>query len=209
MRAIEAALTLVNGLLAEEETLTQELLSALPETHTPAAHQNEPPQHKKPPEERAPRSKEEERLHGIEESLTPLVSSAEQSRRLLTHFETQLPELRRHLATSNGWFETFFVPKRHPKRSIMAYATALEQEQTQGRPIPEELAQSLHPEVIRLLRRGISPLAMPRNLREEVYDITQLGPYVRYRWREANHISTISLGVLDDYPPFPFIPDGF
>ena len=50
---------------------------------------------------------------------------------------------------------------------------------------------------------------MPKSLREEIYDITHLGPYVRYRWREAKHISTISLGLLDDDPPYPFIPDGF
>ncbi|GHO82500.1 hypothetical protein [Dictyobacter formicarum] len=120
-----------------------------------------------------------------------------------------MPELRRHLAASNGWFEVFFVPKRQTKRSIIAYATALEQEHTQGKPIPAELSQNLHPEVVRLLRRGISPLDMPRHLRDEIYDITQLGPYVRYRWREQKHLSTISLGLLDDYPPFPFVPSGF
>jgi hypothetical protein len=37
----------------------------------------------------------------------------------------------------------------------------------------------------------------------------ELGPYVRYRWREGKHLYTISLGLLDDYPPLPFTPAGF
>jgi len=50
---------------------------------------------------------------------------------------------------------------------------------------------------------------MPSALRDEIYDITELGPYVRYRWSEDKHLYTISLGLLDDDPPLPFTPATF
>jgi hypothetical protein len=72
-----------------------------------------------------------------------------------------------------------------------------------------EAPQALHLEVAHLLREGIPPKDLPPELRDQIYDITQLGPYVRYRWREDKHLSTISLGFLDDDPPRPFSPAGF
>lgn len=204
LRAIEAALELVNGLLEEEETLTQEFLAALQAKQPPPPHPTEGPV-----QIRTVLTKEEERLQGIDEPLAEIVTSAKQSRQLLTHFESRLPELRRHLSLYNGWFEVFYVPKRHYKDTLIAYAKALEQEQQQQIPIPARIAQALHPEVVKHLRLGIHPKDMPKDLREEIYDITQEGPYVRYRWREQGHMYTISLGLLDDYPPYPFVPSGF
>lgn len=207
LRAIEAALELVNGLLQEEETLTQEFLSVL------QVQQPLPPSQTPTPEEPAPYrmvlTKEEERLQGIDEPLTEVITSAKQSRQLLTHFETRLPELRRHLSLANGWFEVFFVPKRRYKDTLLAYAEALEQERQRKIPLPDRIAQALHPEVARHLRLGIQPKDMPKDLRDEIYETIQEGPYVRYRWREHGHLCTISLGLLDDYPPYPFVPSGF
>jgi hypothetical protein len=60
-------------------------------------------------------------------------------------------------------------------------------------------APSLHPEVAQLLRSGIYPKDVPKELKDHIYDIIELGPYVRYRWRESKHMYTISLGLLDDY----------
>lgn len=209
LRAIEAVLELATGLLAEEDTLSQAFLSALQaDQRTDPIGSKKPIHHPEAPEP-PPLTKAEARLQGIKEPLMPLLSSAEHSRHMLTQFETRLPELRRHLSLSNGWFEVFFVPKKHVKPTLRAYAQALEQKHTLGKPLPEEIAQALHPEVARLLRQAILPQDMPRNLRDEIYDITPLGPYVRYRWREDGHLSTISLGLLDDYPPYPFVPHGF
>jgi hypothetical protein len=196
LQAIEAALDLVNGLLLTEETLTQEFLTAL------QTHEETPPI-------RTPLTREEERLQGIGEPLTLIIPSAKQSRQLLTHFEKRLPDLRRHLSLYSGWFEVFYVPKRHYKPTLIAYAESLEQEQKQKIPIPEAVTQALHPEVVGYLRLGIMPKDMPKALSDEIYDIIEEGPYVRYRWREQKHIYTISLGLLDDYPPYPFVPSGF
>jgi hypothetical protein len=77
----------------------------------------------------------------------------------------------------------------------------------ENQPISDILVQAVHPEVARLLRIGIELKDMPSSLDEHIYTIVQLGPYVRYRWREMGHIYTISLGLIDDYPPFPFTPD--
>lgn len=202
LRAIEAALRLANGLLAEEETLSQQFLGALS-----TLHQEGEGNPQDSPER--PLTREEERVQGINEPVTPLITSAEQSRQLLTAFEKQLPDLRRHLVAYNGWFEVFYVPKRHYKSSVVAYAKALQKAQESGQPISEEITQALHPEVARLLQLGMHPKEMPKSLRDDIYDIVELGPYVRYRWREGKHIYTISLGLLDDYPPFPFTPAGF
>jgi hypothetical protein len=205
LSAIKAALELVNGLLEEEETLTQEFLTALQVKQSSSIPQT----HADPAQTRISLTKEEERRQGIDEPLTEIITSAKQSRQLLTHFEERLPELRRHLSLYNGWFEVFYVPKRHYKSTLITYAEALEQEQQRKIPIPDRIVQALHPEVARHLRLSIQPKDMPKDLRDEIYDITQEGPYVRYRWREQGHIYTISLGLLDDYPPYPFVPSGF
>jgi hypothetical protein len=193
LRAIEAALDLVNGLLETEETISQELQSALL-----------PP----PPSEHA-RTKEEERLIGIDQPVTQLITDATHSRLLLTRFEQRLPEIRRHLNHYQGWFEVFFVPKRRYKPALIAYLEAQKQAQRHHTPIADEIIQVLHPEVVNALQHGTMPKEMPKTLHDEIYDIIQEGPYIRYRWREDGHIYTISLGLLDDYPPYPFVPSGF
>jgi hypothetical protein len=201
LRAIEATLELVNGLLAEEPTLSQQFLATLHSASAEKAGQHTAEQ---PPEalghSHLPR--EVERVQGIEEPVTAFTSSAEQSRQLLTTFEKQLPDLRRHLMAYSGWFEVFYIPKKRYKPEVISYAEALEENQ----PISDVLVQAVHPEVARLLRVGIELKDMPSNLDDHIYMIVQLGPYVRYRWREMGHIYTISLGLRDDYPPFPFTP---
>jgi hypothetical protein len=147
---------------------------------------------------------------GTHEPITPLVSSAEQTRQVLTAFEQQLPDLRRHLLASNGWFEVFYVPKRRYKEMLLEYAKALGYAREHSLPLSlVEAPPALHPDVARLLRAGIPPKDMSKELRDQIYNITGQGPYMRYRWREGKHLSTISLGLLDDYPPRPFTPAGF
>jgi len=205
LRAIEATLHLANGLLAEEETLSQQFLTTLQSGQRKVESRASEPLKQLS----TLRNKEEERVEGIEEPITPLITSAEQSRQLLTTFEHQLPELRSHLMAYSGWFEIFYVPKRHYKPEIVAYAEALKQAQKYSQPISDKVTQTIHPEVARLFQMGTHPKDMPRTLRDDIYNIIELGPYVRYRWRERKHIYTISLGLLDDYPPLPFIPAGF
>jgi hypothetical protein len=195
LRAIEATLQLVNGLLDEEPTLSQQFLATL---HNASQHTDEQP----PQTLGSPLPREVERIQGIEEPVIAFTSSAEQSRRLLTAFEQQLPDLRHRLMAYHGWFEVFYVPKKRYKPEVIAEAAALDENQ----PIPDAVAQDVHPEVARLLRLGIKLKDMPKSLDDVIYDIVQLGPYVRYRWREEKHIYTISLGLRDDYPPFPFTP---
>jgi hypothetical protein len=48
-----------------------------------------------------------------------------------------------------------------------------------------------------------------RDLVDEMDDTHSLGPSATYRWWEGKHLSTISLGTLEDDPPYPFTPDGF
>jgi hypothetical protein len=97
LRAIEAALQLVNGLTSEEPTLSQQFLAAVHNT-------NQEKTTEQLPEASIQRrlTREEERVEGIDEPVTAFTSSAEQSRRLLTAFEQQLPDLRRHLMAYNG-----------------------------------------------------------------------------------------------------------
>src|SRR6266567_1319189 len=102
----------------------------------------------------------------------------------------------------------FSVPKCDIPE-LIAYAKALKKAQKPAQPIPEAIEQALHPEVARLVRLDIHPKDMPKNLRDDLYEIIELGPYVRYRWREGKHLYTISLGLLDDYPPRPFTPACF
>ena len=200
LRAIEAALQLANGLTSEEPTFSQQFLATLHSASAEKAgqHTAEPP----PETLGSHLPREAERIQGIEEPVTAFTSSAEQSRQLLTTFEKQLPNLRHHLMAYSGWFEVFYVPKKRYQPEVIAFADALEENQ----PIPDTVVQAVHPEVARLLRLGIELKDLPSSLDEHIYDIVQLGPYVRYRWREMGHIYTISLGLRDDYPPFPFTP---
>ncbi|WP_220196703.1 hypothetical protein [Ktedonospora formicarum] len=68
------------------------------------------------------------------------------------------------------------------------------------------LAHALPAEAVSLLPQGVSPTDLPRQYHKVIFHIVQLGPYVRYRWREDAHTYTISLGLLNDYLPFPFTP---
>ena len=73
--------------------------------------------------------------------------------------------------------------------------------------MPKEIEDAVHPEVRRLIQAGAEKF--PPELREEVFNIVEVGPYAKYRWREKGQIYTISLGLDTDYPPFPFVPEGF
>jgi len=208
LRTIQAALDLVNGLLDEEETLTQEFLSSLANQQTKATETTEQPTTSNEEEEpEAPPTREQRRVQGLAEPLEPILSSVDQSRRLLRDFETQLPDLRRQLASGRGWFEVFYVPKRHYKPEVIAYAKALNISQKRGMPIPQKIIDAIHPDVAKIIRAGGE--TFPTELRLEVYDIVEVGPYVKYRWKENKQTYTISLGLDDDYPPFPFVPEGF
>jgi hypothetical protein len=213
LRTIEAALTLANDLLVEETSLSQEFLAAwqtarrqpppdTEATETEAEHTETENEEAKPP-----LTKEELRVQGLEEPLEPIVSSADQGRRLLREFEARLPDLRRQLSTGQGWFEVFSVPKRHYKDEVIAYWKALSRFQNKQIPIPAEIERAVHPEVRQFLQAGT--YKFPPALRDEVYNITYVGPYVKYRWTEHRQTYTISLGMDDDYPPFPFVPEGF
>ena len=151
-------------------------------------------------------TREELRVQGIDQPLTPLVGSVEQSRRLLREFEQRLPELRRGLATGQGWFEVFYVPKYVYKGEVVAYMKALIAWWEHKIPfIPPEIEEAVHPEVRRLVAAGAD---IPKRLRDEAYVRVEVGPYVKYRWTEAGRTYTVSLGLRDDYPPFPFTPAG-
>jgi len=200
LQTIQAALTLANNLLATEETLSQEFLLSWQQAQEKGEHEPKPA---------TPTnlSKGELRVQGLDEPLAPLVSSVDQARQILREFEAHLPDLRRQLATGNGWFEIFYVPKRHYKSAVIAYDEALQANRRYQTPIPPEIEAAIHPEVARLLQTGATEF--PKELRLEVYDIVYIGPYAKYRWHEGKQTYTISLGLLDDYPPFPFFPAGF
>ncbi|WP_220196724.1 hypothetical protein [Ktedonospora formicarum] len=72
-----------------------------------------------------------------------------------------------------------------------------------GSPSLMPLIQALPAEVVSLLLQGVSPTDLPRQYHKVIFHIVQLGPYVRSRWREDAHTSTISLGLLNDSPPSP------
>ncbi len=210
LRTIQAALDVVNGLLDEEETLSQEFLSSLTKTeaaeelHSGQGTEESEPQDKEPQTEL---TREELRVQGINESLEPILSSVDQSRRLLREFEAQLPELRRQLASGRGWFEVFYVPKRHYKQEVIAYVMALQAFRERGSPIPQHVIDALHPQVARIIQAGGE--TFPPELRLEAYDIIEVGPYVKYRRIDQKRTYTISLGLDNDYPPYPFVPAGF
>jgi hypothetical protein len=203
LKTIQAALNLASDLLGAEETLSQEFLT------TWRNSQQEEPQEEEP-KEAQPETQltiEEMRLQGLDEPLADIVSSVDQSRQFLRNFEAHLPELRRQLSRGQGWIEVFYVPKRHYKPEVIAYAKALRALQRKKIPIPPEVEQAVHLEVKRLIQAGAEKF--PLELREEVYDITKVGPYAKYRWVEDGQTYTISLGLIDDYPPYPFVPEGF
>ena len=220
LKTIQAALTLANDLLGAEETLSQEFLATwrqsrqeeaeTTEEALPQDAQTDEPQRSETDGQEAPQqtlTKEELRVQGLDQPLTEIVSSVDQSRKHLRDFEARLPDLRRQLATGQGWFEIFSVPKRHYKPEVIAYAKALKLERKRKVPIPTEIASAIHPDVARLIQAGVEKF--PTELREEVYNITKVGPYVKYRWLEGGRTYTISLGLIDDYPPYPFVPEGF
>lgn len=209
LQTIHAALTLANDLLNAEETLSQEFLSAwrqsqkeeaLPEEQQPEETPLETQEQKEAP------TREEKRLIGLDKPLSDIISSVDQSRQILKDFEARLPELRRQLSTGQGWIEIFYVPKRHYKHEVIEYYHALRAWDKKKIPIPPEIDKAVHPEVKRIIQEGGK---IPTRLRDEAYDITPVGPYAKYRWTENKQTYTISLGLLDDYPKFPFVPDGF
>ena len=208
LRAIRAALDLANGLLSEDETLSQEFLTTWQEKTVEAA--KDTPERvqaraERIQEERA-MSKEELRVQHLDQPLDPLVGSVHKSRQLLRDFEAKLPTLRAGLVAANGSIEIFYVPKRRYKKEVIAYGMAWANHLDHGSPIPPAVEEAIDPRVAALIRQN-TPIST--ELRDLAYDIIQVGPYAKYRWRENKQVYTISLGTLDDYPPFPFIPEGF
>ncbi|GCF11201.1 hypothetical protein [Dictyobacter arantiisoli] len=187
LQAIRAALDLANGLLSEDETLSDEFLStwrektAKPEEPAPEHRmeleleltaESEPPEldptelEPVEPEPVEPEpvaveeiqeevlSREELRVHHLDEPLTPLVGSVEQSRQLLRDFEAKLPALRSGLVAGNGWIEIFHVPKRHYKKEVVAYSSAWAKHLEHGRPLSPEIEQAIDPRVATCIRQG-------------------------------------------------------
>lgn len=203
LKAIRAALDLANGLLEEEETLSEEFLA----TWREKVEEPFPAPEQEQEEEQPPLTTEERRLKHLNEPLTAIVGSVEQSRQLLRDFEKRLPELRSGLTTGNGWIEVFYVPKRRFKKEIIAYATAWATSCKRGTPVSAEREQAIDPRVAALIQSGAE--SFPPELRDQVYDIVEVGPYAKYRWREDGRTYSISLGLEDDYPEYPFVPQGF
>lgn len=203
-KAIRAALDLVNGLLQEDDTLSEDALTTRQEKtaqHTEPEHPATDLQH-----EEQTFTQEELRLQHLDEPLTPIVGSATHSRQLLRDFEAKLPDLRSGLTTGNGWFEVFYVPKRRYKKEVTAYGFAWANHMDHGSPLPPDIEQAIDPRVAICIQQQA---AFPPDLHDLVYDIIPVGPYAKYRWSKDKQTYTISLGLLNDYPPFPFTPDGF
>jgi len=207
LQAIQAALNLATGLFKEEESLSQESIQSVMAAsilHETGAHQkrNSPASET----EQAPLptlSKEERRLQGIDQPILPLVTSVERSRELLANFEAQLPDLRAQLSTGHGWFEPYYIRKKRMKETVKAFSRALRIERNKGIVVPEALEQQVHPEVVHLLRQGVT--SIPKHLHDAVYDFTEYGPYVKYRWRENKQLYSVSLGLTSDYPDHFFM----
>ena len=225
LHAIQAALDLTTGLLADEQALSYEYLQSVLQQeaiasppslgshlapHPETAASEEAPtmdENDQEPgvEQTRPRalSKEEQRLRGIDEPLAPLVASAKHSRELLRTFEAHLPKLRAQLIVGDGWFDTFYIRKKHLKEAVKTFRRALRKEQERGIAVPQEIEQAVHPEVAQVLRQGGS--SIPKHLRDAVYDYSEYGPYVKYRWQHNKHIYTISMGLQSDYPEGFFV----
>jgi hypothetical protein len=90
---------------------------------------------------------------------------------------------------------------------VIASAKAVKKAQKYHTAVPAEGELAVQEEVRHLI--AVRSDTFPRKLREHVYDIVKVGPSVKYRWLEGKHTYCISLGLLDDYPPFPFTPEGF
>lgn len=207
LKTIQAALNLASDLLGAEETLSQEFLTTWRNSQQEEPQGTEEKAEETPLTTQPQLTKEELRVQGLDLPLTEIVSSVDQAREMLRSFEARLPDLRRQLTTGQGWFEIFTVPKRHYKPEVIAYAKALTAWAKKKIPIPPEVEQALNPKVRRLIEAGAEDV--PKELRLEVYDIVEVGPYAKYRWTEDGHTYTISLGLIDDYPPHPFVPEGF
>jgi len=202
LKALQAALELAAGLFAEEESLSQEYIQSVMATyiqheaeahHERSSHESETDQAPSPS-----LSKEHQRLKGINEPITPLVTSATHSRELLRAFEAQLPELRAHLSSGNGWFEPYYIRKKRLKEAVKVFTRALRRERTKGIQVPEAIEQAVHAEVAQVLRQEAPTI--PKHLRDAAYDYAEYGPYVKYRWRENKQIYSVSLGLTSDYP---------
>jgi len=245
LQAIKAALDLASGLLAEEESLSHEFLSAMQAAQTTPAEEQVPngdavvfppereddeddveqvaplvlfpvepedagddeqdDETEQPAQQVDPQlSREEERVLNLTEPLTPLVTSVQQSRALLRSFEARLPELRDRLTEGNGWFDIFYVSKRHLKEEVKTFLQALGRERRRKVVVPKDIEQALHPSVAQYFRQKRDDLPIPKELVPLIFDFTEYGPYAKYRWREKKRTYTVSLGLDTDYPDLPF-----
>jgi hypothetical protein len=110
-----------------------------------------------------------------------MVGSVEQARQLLRTFEAQLPTLRSGLVAGNGWIEIFSVPKRRYTPEVMAYGYAWANHLEHGSSIPPEVEAAIDPRIAACIQQHAE---FPRDLRDLVSDITDVGPYAKYRWKE-------------------------
>jgi hypothetical protein len=167
-----------------------------------------------PPEEGSlsNRSKEEQRMQGIDGRTIEVVSDLTEARRLLTQFSKELPALRQEVTIGHGWMEVRFIAKYHPTLELIDYLDAWDAWETSHVPIPEKTSQPIPQEARALIAQGATlkdllKLAPP--IRLVIFTRTWAGPYVRFRWwRKKGVKSMISLAGLKDYPPDPFDPEG-
>lgn len=148
-------------------------------------------------------SKEEERVLNLNELLTPLVTLVQQSRSNVRDFEARLSKLRARLAAGNGWFDIFYVNKKLLKAEVRTFLQALRREQKRTIVVLKDVEQVVHPDMVRFFRQG-GEVTIPRELVPYIFDITEYGPYAKYRWREKKRTYTVSLGLDTDYPDLPF-----
>lgn len=140
---------------------------------------------------------EEQRQH------LKLVSDVKRSRQRLSFAEERLSRIRQLLTTANGYFETYFIPKKTVPAALMALLDAVNCHE-QGQPIPDDLMASVPEEVQEALRSLKPGDPLPEEVRELALQ-AYWGPYLKYRWREDSRgpLYTIALGkiaVTDDGP---------
>jgi hypothetical protein len=125
-----------------------------------------------------------------------LLGDVKRSRQQLSSAEERLNRIRQLLTVANGYFETYFIPKRSVPAALMAVLDAV-QLHKEGKPITDDVIASA-PEDLQEMLRSLKP---DEPLPDEVLEVAQLaywGPYLKYRWREgsAGPLYTIALGKI-------------
>jgi hypothetical protein len=217
LRAIRAALDLANGLLAEEETLSADVLSSVQQqtTKNTNVRQDKPvlshyrrKQSILSMSHRNHRSRKRRcacniwsnhslpwsvRSHARDNCCASLKRNSQRCGPIW---------LRAMGALKSSWSPNVAINR---KSSLMATPCS----HWNGMALPLILRWNA-PSIRRLPATLMQQrLPFPPEMRDKVDDLHSLGPYAKYRWWDGPQHDAISLGPLEDDPPFPFIPDGF